>query len=119
MKKFLSLLLCMAGFGLEAGHYQASLSVNPLNGELDQFMAEVKIEKVDGSTSELVAAPKLICQAGQPAGMELGSDESGNLISVKLLISEDGAGNNAEASIQVKENHQLVLSSEQKFFLNH
>lgn len=109
MKKHLFIALSLACVHLHAGHFQNSIVVTAQNN--DEYLVEMKIEKVVGQESELIAIPALRCVGNQPAELVCGTEEAGYLI--KAQISQTRNEKKLHTSISIKENGQIVDSSEQ------
>ena len=112
MKKLLVLMLGFACVGLEATHFQSSLFVTPISDQ-SKFLVEVQIEKLaDGSSiPELVASPKMICTPGEPNQLTIGSEDQADFLSIQVTIPKNTSQESLQTSIFMKENNQIILSS--------
>ena len=111
MKKLFLSLLSFACVSLEATHFQTSMSVTPLSNQ-DEFLVEMQIEKIhaEGTPSELIASPKLICVRGEPSELNIESEDKSDLLSIRVLASEKISQKGIQASVLMKEKGLIVLS---------
>lgn len=112
MKKYLLALLCCAS--LSASQFEHSITITPQASESEKkmYLAEIKVMKLfaDGSPF-VVATPTLVCVEGQKAEVQVGSLEDGNVLVVSVLVPENNT-EEAETSIYMRENSEVVISEE-------
>lgn len=118
MKTLIPFLFSLAFVGLEAAQFQSCASVTSLE-EPNTFLVALKIEKLtEGSTTpEVVATPQIVCIPGVPAHLTIGTEEEADFLSVQALIAKE-IGQGAHVSVLLKENHQVVLSTNDTIKLN-
>jgi|688.fasta_scaffold08479_13 hypothetical protein len=108
-------LLSLAVCPLEASHFQSSISVKPINET--QCLAEICLEKKEASEQvELIAAPKIVCTRGEPAGLTIASEDQSNLLKIEITVPKNNE-EPVQASFFMKENDQVVLSLNQSIQL--
>ena len=122
MKKILSLLLSLGICSLEGVHFQSSTTVTPTKiGETVEYLVEMEINKfahADSPLPELIAAPKLICIAGESSTVTLESLHNIDLLSVQVTIPKSVHQTGVQTQILIKEKGEAALTFDSTLKLN-
>lgn len=115
MKKWMMLALSLAFVKLQGDpiqeHVQSIVSIT--SEKNNEYLVEMRIEKMIDDQSQVIANPKLMCILGEPAELKIGTKEDSDFLFINAMISETGTEKNMHTSILMKENGQIVLSSDQ------
>ncbi len=106
---YLSVLMCAMATGLNAASFEHQITVIPIN---DQYLVQMEVTKtIDGEESFLIAAPQMICMAGETSKIEIGNEDQSNHLVISISIPENP--NEAKTSIYLKEDNEVVFKKEQ------
>jgi len=116
MKKWMFSILSLALVKLHGAHFQSTMSLTPTTDS--EYLVEMRIEKIVNNTSQLIAAPKLVCALGEPAELTIGSKEDPDFLLIQATVSQAKTEKHIHTLISMKENGEIVLSSDQAIQLN-
>ena len=118
MKRYLFATICLMTFGLQAAEFSHKITIAPVTSETgkQEYLAKILIERKadENSTAVTFASPELVCVEGETSKSEIASEDKADHLLVTVLVSKDSEQTKAKTTVFLKENNQVVISSEEE-----